>query len=155
MAARRRARLPGGAARAQRRTRPSVRHRRARPHPAPAGRLARAPGRGGRGDRTAAHLPSGPRHRHRGGHRARPATLATALGTDELRLLRTLCADGPDGEDLWFTRFWAAKEAVAKAEGVGFGGRPGTSPCGRPPRTGAASRSPGGWSAPTPCTARR
>ncbi|MFD5793957.1 beta-ketoacyl synthase N-terminal-like domain-containing protein [Streptomyces diastatochromogenes] len=53
-----------------------------------------------------------------------PATFATALGTDELRLLRTLCADGPDGEDLWFTRFWAAKEAVAKAEGVGFGGRP-------------------------------
>ncbi|MFE2101651.1 beta-ketoacyl synthase N-terminal-like domain-containing protein, partial [Streptomyces sp. NPDC059468] len=41
-----------------------------------------------------------------------PATLATALGADELRLLRTLRADGPDGEDLWFTRFWAAKEAV-------------------------------------------
>ncbi|MFJ9867013.1 beta-ketoacyl synthase N-terminal-like domain-containing protein [Streptomyces sp. NPDC101165] len=53
-----------------------------------------------------------------------PATLATALGADELRLLRSLCADGPDGEDLWFTRFWASKEAVAKAEGVGFGGRP-------------------------------
>ncbi|MFG2124881.1 beta-ketoacyl synthase N-terminal-like domain-containing protein [Streptomyces sp. NPDC048710] len=53
-----------------------------------------------------------------------PATLATALGVDELRLLRTFCAAGPDGEDLWFTRFWAAKEAVAKAEGVGFGGRP-------------------------------
>ncbi|MBP2054987.1 acyl transferase domain-containing protein/phosphopantetheinyl transferase [Streptomyces griseochromogenes] len=53
-----------------------------------------------------------------------PATLTTALGTDELRLLRTLRADGPDDEALWFTRFWAAKEAVAKAEGVGFGGRP-------------------------------
>ncbi|GHI09334.1 beta-ketoacyl synthase [Streptomyces cellostaticus] len=53
-----------------------------------------------------------------------PATLTTALGTDELRLLHTLSADGPDDEALWFTRFWAAKEAVAKAEGVGFGGRP-------------------------------
>ncbi len=53
-----------------------------------------------------------------------PATLTTALGADELRLLRTLCADGPDGEALWFTRFWAAKEAVAKAEGAGFDGRP-------------------------------
>ncbi|MFF7754293.1 beta-ketoacyl synthase N-terminal-like domain-containing protein [Streptomyces sp. NPDC007971] len=53
-----------------------------------------------------------------------PATLTTALGGDELRLLRSLCAGGPDGEALWFTRFWAAKEAVAKAEGVGFDGRP-------------------------------
>ncbi|MEU4039211.1 beta-ketoacyl synthase N-terminal-like domain-containing protein [Streptomyces collinus] len=53
-----------------------------------------------------------------------PATLATALGPDELRLLRGRSADDPDAEALWFTRFWAAKEAVAKAEGVGFGGRP-------------------------------
>ncbi|KOV57310.1 type I polyketide synthase [Streptomyces sp. MMG1121] len=53
-----------------------------------------------------------------------PATLATALGPAELRLLRGLSADGPDPQELWFTRFWAAKEAVAKAEGVGFGGRP-------------------------------
>jgi phosphopantetheinyl transferase len=52
-----------------------------------------------------------------------PATLATALGPDELRLLRTL-SEGGGAEDLWFTRFWTAKEAVAKAEGVGFGGRP-------------------------------
>ncbi|MER6068328.1 beta-ketoacyl synthase N-terminal-like domain-containing protein [Streptomyces sp. NPDC001817] len=50
------------------------------------------------------------------------ATLATALGPAELRLLRAHAADG--GEAVWFTRFWAAKEAVAKAEGVGFGGRP-------------------------------
>ncbi|MFH8341769.1 4'-phosphopantetheinyl transferase superfamily protein, partial [Streptomyces sp. AM6-12] len=49
-----------------------------------------------------------------------PATLATALGPDELRLLRA--QSGPEAE--WFTRFWAAKEAVAKAEGTGFGGRP-------------------------------
>ncbi|WP_225827639.1 type I polyketide synthase [Streptomyces naphthomycinicus] len=53
-----------------------------------------------------------------------PATLTTALGPAELRLLRGRCADGGDPEALWFTRFWAAKEAVAKAEGVGFGGRP-------------------------------
>ncbi|WP_432169685.1 beta-ketoacyl synthase N-terminal-like domain-containing protein [Streptomyces sp. 1222.5] len=53
-----------------------------------------------------------------------PATLGTALGPAELRLLRDRSADGPGAEALWFTRFWAAKEAVAKAEGVGFGGRP-------------------------------
>ncbi|MCF3137499.1 4'-phosphopantetheinyl transferase superfamily protein, partial [Streptomyces olivochromogenes] len=63
-----------------------------------------------------------------------PAALATALGADELRLLRERrAADGGsdhgadgdgNGEALWFTRFWAAKEAVAKAEGTGFGGRP-------------------------------
>ncbi|MYR87137.1 4'-phosphopantetheinyl transferase superfamily protein, partial [Streptomyces sp. SID685] len=48
------------------------------------------------------------------------ATLATALGPAELRLLRA--QSGPEAE--WFARFWAAKEAVAKAEGTGFGGRP-------------------------------
>ena len=53
-----------------------------------------------------------------------PATVATALGADELRLLRTRCARSGESEALWFTRFWAAKEAVAKAEGSGFGGRP-------------------------------
>ncbi|MFJ4521489.1 beta-ketoacyl synthase N-terminal-like domain-containing protein [Streptomyces sp. NPDC088810] len=53
-----------------------------------------------------------------------PETLTTALGPAELRLLRARCADGGDAQAVWFTRFWAAKEAVAKAEGVGFGGRP-------------------------------
>ncbi|MEU6461111.1 beta-ketoacyl synthase N-terminal-like domain-containing protein [Streptomyces sp. NPDC046976] len=48
------------------------------------------------------------------------ATLATALGPAELRLLRA--QSGSEAE--WFARFWAAKEAVAKAEGTGFGGRP-------------------------------
>ena len=52
------------------------------------------------------------------------ATLATALGEDELRLLRDRSAATGQSEELWFTRFWAAKEAVAKAEGTGFGGRP-------------------------------
>ncbi|MEV5954503.1 beta-ketoacyl synthase N-terminal-like domain-containing protein [Streptomyces sp. NPDC051987] len=51
-----------------------------------------------------------------------PAAMAAALGTDELRLLHTLAADGSAA--VWFTRFWAAKEAVAKAEGTGFDGRP-------------------------------
>ncbi|MFF1546820.1 beta-ketoacyl synthase N-terminal-like domain-containing protein [Streptomyces sp. NPDC058291] len=50
--------------------------------------------------------------------------MAAVLGAHELRLLRRLSADTGDGEALWFTRFWAAKEAVAKAEGTGFGGRP-------------------------------
>ncbi|MDX2547346.1 polyketide synthase [Streptomyces sp. WI04-05B] len=52
------------------------------------------------------------------------STLATALGPAELALLRARSAGGGESEALWFTRFWAAKEAVAKAEGTGFGGRP-------------------------------
>lgn len=51
-------------------------------------------------------------------------TLAVALGEDELRLLGARCAATGESEALWFTRFWAAKEAVAKAEGTGFRGRP-------------------------------
>ncbi|MFD7611508.1 beta-ketoacyl synthase N-terminal-like domain-containing protein [Streptomyces sp. NPDC059828] len=52
------------------------------------------------------------------------STLAAALGREERELL-TACRDatGESGA-LWFTRFWAAKEAAAKAEGTGFGGRP-------------------------------
>ncbi|MGI5134179.1 beta-ketoacyl synthase N-terminal-like domain-containing protein [Streptomyces sp. CA-106110] len=53
-----------------------------------------------------------------------PEALASALGVDEARLLREMCAATGDPEALWFTRFWTAKEAVAKAEGTGFGGRP-------------------------------
>ncbi|WP_460071365.1 beta-ketoacyl synthase N-terminal-like domain-containing protein [Streptomyces sp. YKOK-I1] len=53
-----------------------------------------------------------------------PETLDAALGPDELRLLRSLLSTTEDSEALWFTRFWTAKEAVAKAEGTGFGGRP-------------------------------
>ncbi|MFF4901262.1 beta-ketoacyl synthase N-terminal-like domain-containing protein [Streptomyces sp. NPDC001068] len=51
-----------------------------------------------------------------------PAALAAALGAGELRLLHELSGTGSTA--LWFTRFWAAKEAVAKAEGTGFDGRP-------------------------------
>ncbi|WP_369387873.1 beta-ketoacyl synthase N-terminal-like domain-containing protein [Streptomyces sp. CG1] len=53
-----------------------------------------------------------------------PATLTTALGPSELRLLHARSTDGTGTKAEWFTRFWAAKEAVAKAEGVGLGGRP-------------------------------
>jgi phosphopantetheinyl transferase len=53
-----------------------------------------------------------------------PAALATALGDGELRLLHELAGADGESEAVWFTRFWAAKEAVAKAEGTGFGGRP-------------------------------
>ncbi|MFI2436344.1 beta-ketoacyl synthase N-terminal-like domain-containing protein [Streptomyces sp. NPDC018693] len=53
-----------------------------------------------------------------------PQTVATALGPQEIRLLHRLCAASGEPQALWFTRFWAAKEAVAKAEGTGFGGRP-------------------------------
>lgn len=52
------------------------------------------------------------------------STLATALTEDELALLRARSAATGEPEALWFTRFWAAKEAVAKAEGTGFRGRP-------------------------------
>jgi len=49
-----------------------------------------------------------------------PETEAAALTPAELRLL-----DGLVGSRaVWFTRFWAAKEAVAKAEGTGLDGRP-------------------------------
>nr|WP_223279837.1 beta-ketoacyl synthase N-terminal-like domain-containing protein [Streptomyces sp. SDr-06] len=54
-----------------------------------------------------------------------PQTHRVALGPRELALLGRLVAAGAgDREALWFTRFWAAKEAAAKAEGTGFGGRP-------------------------------
>ena len=45
-----------------------------------------------------------------------------ALTADEADLLGRLAPDG--GRDLWFARFWAAKETVAKAEGTGLRGRP-------------------------------
>ncbi|MFJ3176464.1 4'-phosphopantetheinyl transferase superfamily protein [Streptomyces roseus] len=52
------------------------------------------------------------------------ATIDVALSDAERALLDTLCP--PDGDALaqWFTRFWAAKEAVAKAEGTGLRGCP-------------------------------
>jgi phosphopantetheinyl transferase len=56
--------------------------------------------------------------------RARPAeTVEFALSLEERELL-TNCIAGGDDPELWFARFWTAKEAVAKARGTGFQGRP-------------------------------
>ena len=56
------------------------------------------------------------------------ATYEFAFTTTERELLRTLVAADPaphdEAEQLWFTRFWVAKEAAAKAEGTGFRGNP-------------------------------
>jgi phosphopantetheine--protein transferase-like protein len=46
-----------------------------------------------------------------------------ALTDDERATLGKLGRD-PAGRAAWFTRFWAAKEAVAKAEGTGLQGSP-------------------------------
>ncbi|MEY9838148.1 beta-ketoacyl synthase N-terminal-like domain-containing protein [Streptacidiphilus sp. EB103A] len=51
-------------------------------------------------------------------------TLRIALGPAELELLAACRSTDQGSEALWFTRFWAAKEAVAKAEGAGLRGRP-------------------------------
>ncbi|QPP10469.1 acyltransferase domain-containing protein [Streptomyces bathyalis] len=63
---------------------------------------------------------------------ARPqATVEAACGAEELALLRGLSEGGPEhgaespgSEEVWFTRMWAAKEAVAKLRGTGLRGRP-------------------------------
>lgn len=52
------------------------------------------------------------------------ATLAVAFGEAERRLLASVRTARGGSEALWVTVFWAAKEAVAKAEGTGFLGRP-------------------------------
>ncbi|MFH8892366.1 beta-ketoacyl synthase N-terminal-like domain-containing protein [Streptomyces sp. NPDC017949] len=52
------------------------------------------------------------------------ATVATALSPAERVLLAALPDTDGESPAVWFTRFWAAKEAVAKAEGTGLGGRP-------------------------------
>ncbi|MFD3922820.1 beta-ketoacyl synthase N-terminal-like domain-containing protein [Streptomyces sp. NPDC058595] len=52
------------------------------------------------------------------------ATVETSCDTSELALLDGLVARTPGSAALWFTRFWTAKEAVAKARGTGLRGRP-------------------------------
>jgi hypothetical protein len=47
-----------------------------------------------------------------------------ALADGEVRLLDGLAGDDADARALWFTCFWSAKEAVAKADGTGLQGRP-------------------------------
>ncbi|GLW13691.1 polyketide synthase [Streptomyces sp. NBRC 13847] len=55
----------------------------------------------------------------------RPAQArAVALGPQERALLAERCAGTAEAEAVWFTRFWAAKEAASKAEGTGLRGRP-------------------------------
>ncbi|GAA1906517.1 type I polyketide synthase [Streptantibioticus ferralitis] len=51
-------------------------------------------------------------------------TLRVAFGPAERELLAARQAADGGTDELWFTRFWAAKEAVAKAEGTGLRGRP-------------------------------
>ncbi|WP_433458172.1 beta-ketoacyl synthase N-terminal-like domain-containing protein [Micromonospora sp. CA-248212] len=51
------------------------------------------------------------------------STLRFALTDGETALLDSLGGDAEDRRQ-WFTRFWAAKEAVGKAEGTGLDGRP-------------------------------
>jgi phosphopantetheine--protein transferase-like protein len=46
------------------------------------------------------------------------------LTDQEKRLLSNCCTNSGETEVLWLTKFWAAKEAVAKAEGVGLAGQP-------------------------------
>ncbi|MFC0597586.1 type I polyketide synthase [Streptomyces palmae] len=51
-------------------------------------------------------------------------THEVALGARERSLLASLVRDTGEPEALWFTRFWAAKEAVGKARGTGLAGAP-------------------------------
>ncbi|WP_406162926.1 polyketide synthase dehydratase domain-containing protein [Streptomyces sp. NBC_01005] len=51
-------------------------------------------------------------------------TLEAALGARERDLLASLVRETGEPEALWFTRFWAAKEAVGKARGTGLAGAP-------------------------------
>ena len=56
-----------------------------------------------------------------------PGLEAIALSAGERQLLERLAGDATDPEyarSELFTRFWAAKEAVSKAEGTGLAGRP-------------------------------
>jgi acyl transferase domain-containing protein len=47
-----------------------------------------------------------------------------ALSSHENALLVARRPQTAEASAIWFTRFWTAKEAVAKAEGTGLGGRP-------------------------------
>ncbi len=50
-------------------------------------------------------------------------TIAAILTDAECHLLDARCSSGAERQS-WVTRFWTAKEAVAKAAGTGLGGRP-------------------------------
>ncbi|UUU38898.1 4'-phosphopantetheinyl transferase superfamily protein [Streptomyces sp. NBC_00162] len=70
------------------------------------------------------------------------ALVRIALGPEELRLAERLAACEGTGLPAALTALWCAKEAAAKAEGSGLGGRPGT---GGWPRTRTPARC---WCAP-------
>jgi phosphopantetheinyl transferase len=53
-----------------------------------------------------------------------PGAERLALADAERRLLDERAGDDADARALWFTYFWSAKEAVAKADGTGLQGRP-------------------------------
>ncbi|HEX6403979.1 MAG TPA: 4'-phosphopantetheinyl transferase superfamily protein [Pseudonocardiaceae bacterium] len=74
--------------------------------------------------------PDGPRAAHLGVgidieqiHNRDDSTVTAILTAAERDLLATLCSSDQTRSS-WVTRFWAAKEAVAKAAGTGLGGRP-------------------------------
>jgi 3-oxoacyl-(acyl-carrier-protein) synthase/phosphopantetheinyl transferase len=52
------------------------------------------------------------------------STHRITLTKSERKLLAARCTETGEPQALLFTKFWAAKEAVAKAEGVGLAGRP-------------------------------
>lgn len=54
----------------------------------------------------------------------RPETVEAALAPAERRLLDELVERTGLAAEVWFTRFWTAKEAAAKAVGTGLGGSP-------------------------------
>ncbi len=102
--------VPGRAAHRQRRGRPPAGDRRARPGAAAVDDFGGAPRRGGGGDRRTVRAV---RHRRRGGRRPRrQSTVDAHCGAAERALLRE---PARQIRTRWFTRFWAAKEAVAKA----------------------------------------
>jgi len=47
-----------------------------------------------------------------------------AFSSQENALFVSCCAQTGEPSAMWFARFWTAKEAAAKAEGTGLGGRP-------------------------------
>ncbi|WP_416211288.1 beta-ketoacyl synthase N-terminal-like domain-containing protein [Frankia sp. Cas3] len=53
-----------------------------------------------------------------------PGVETLALAETEQVLLTEVAGADPDRRALWFTRFWTAKESVAKADGVGLAGQP-------------------------------
>lgn len=117
---RKRWRLPLRTAGRQRPVGTSLHHRRVRPHPARSDRLLAH-----RAEAAVAIARPGPCGIDIEEVSERPnETLEAALGARERDLLASLVRETGEPEALWFTRFWAAKEAVGKARGTGLAGAP-------------------------------